>query len=135
MSNISYEKCVAVRYMVDNWITISEACARCVGPFAPAQAAPTSDDGEWDRFAAAAAAATVAVAAVAAAEQHDKNGHQTAGHLPDKTVCVSAPSVIFNQPLVTLSTQSSCAKQSLLERPENHHMICWDLVGEHIIVE
>src|SRR5260370_29452797 len=25
--------------------------------------------------------------------------------------------------------------QSLLERPENHHMIRWDSAGEHIIVE
>ena len=25
--------------------------------------------------------------------------------------------------------------QSLLERPENHHMIRWDPAGEHIIVE
>jgi hypothetical protein len=24
---------------------------------------------------------------------------------------------------------------SLLERPENHHMIRWDAAGEHIIVE
>jgi hypothetical protein len=49
--NISYEKCVAVRYTLDNWITISEACARYVGPFVSAQATPTSGDGEWDRFA------------------------------------------------------------------------------------
>jgi HSF-type DNA-binding len=25
--------------------------------------------------------------------------------------------------------------RSLLERPENHHMIRWDAAGEHIIVE
>jgi hypothetical protein len=121
MSNISYKRCVAMRYMVDNWIAISEACVHCVHPFALAQATPTSGDGEWDRFAAA---ATVAVTAVAAAEQHDKNRHQTTGHLPDKTVFISAPSVIFNQLLVMLSTHSSYAEQSLLEHPENHHMIC-----------
>ena len=27
------------------------------------------------------------------------------------------------------------APSSLLERPENHHMIRWDPAGEHIIVE
>lgn len=32
-------------------------------------------------------------------------------------------------------TQNYGGFRSLLERPENHHMIRWDAAGEHIIVE
>ncbi|KAN0136128.1 putative phosphatase regulatory subunit domain containing protein [Lactarius tabidus] len=42
--NISFEKCVAVRFTTDGWTTVSETQARFVGP------APETD-GAWDLFA------------------------------------------------------------------------------------
>jgi len=37
--------------------------------------------------------------------------------------------------LLTSPLRVLTGPQSLLERPENHHMIRWDPAGEHIIVE
>ena len=38
-------------------------------------------------------------------------------------------------PPFSLTAHADALRCSLLERPENHHMIRWDPAGEHIIVE
>src|SRR5262249_15018228 len=66
--------------------------------------------------------------------------NQTTSNILNQIICVSSPSVLFQpispQPsLTTYLLLFGPPSFSLLERPENHHMIRWDPAGEHIIVE
>ena len=71
-------------------------------------------------------------------ENHDQPSKSPSDHHPPKSDAKPQATFLTKLYAYVLSLTPSpplTSTKSLLERPENHHMIRWDPAGEHIIVE
>ena len=71
-------------------------------------------------------------------ENHDSPSKSPSDHQPPKSDAKPQATFLTKLYAYVVSLHASpalTAFKSLLERPENHHMIRWDPAGEHIIVE